>query len=57
MRRGGITLSGCPWTIVYPALNGACFWALSSVNQDRTMGSVRGRSVICSNGLSVISKA
>ena len=56
MRREGITLLGSPWTIVYPAPNGACFWALPSMNQDGTLGSVRGWSVICSNGLSVISK-
>ena len=52
----GITLSGCPWTRAYPAPNGACFWAVSSMNQDGTLGSVRGWSVICSKGLNVISK-
>ena len=52
----GITLSGCPWTIAYPAPNRACFWALPSVNHDGTLGSERGWSVICSKGLSVISK-
>ena len=56
MRQGGIILSGCPWTIVYPAPNGACFWALPSMNQDGTLGSLRGWSVIRSKGLSVISK-
>ena len=56
MRREGITLLGCPWTIVYPAPNGACFWALPSMNQDGTLGSVRGWSVKCSKRLSVISK-
>ena len=56
MRQGGITLSHCPWTIAYPAPNGACFWALPSMNQYGTLGSLRGWSVICSKGLSVISK-
>ena len=56
MRRGGITLSGCPWTIVYSAPNGACFGALSSVNQDGNLGSVRGWSFICLKGLSIMSK-
>ena len=56
MRRGGITLSGCPWTIAYLAPNGACFWALQPMNQDGTVGLVRGWSVLCSNRLSVISK-
>ena len=56
MRQGGITLSHCPWTRAYPAPNGACFWAVSSMNQDGTLGSVRSWSVICSKGLSVISK-
>ena len=56
MRWRGIALSGCPWTIVYSAPNGACFWALSSMNQDGTLGSVRGWSVLCLKGLGVISK-
>ena len=56
MRRGGKTLWGCPWTIVYPAPNGTYFWALLFVNQDGAVESVRGRSVICSKGFSVMSK-
>ena len=56
MRQGGIPLPGRPWTTAYPAPNGAYVWALPSVNQDGTLGSVRGWSVICSKGLSVISK-
>ena len=55
MRRGKITLSDCTWIIVYPAPNESCFWALPSMNQDGTVGLVRGWSVICSKGLSVIS--
>ena len=42
MRQGGIPLSGRLWTIVYLAPNGAYVWALPSVNQDGTLGSVRG---------------
>ena len=56
MRRGKINLSGCPWTLVYPAPNGACLCALPSMNQDGTVGSVMGWSIICSKGLSDISK-
>ena len=56
MRLAGITLSGCPWTIVYRAPNGACFGAVPSMNYDGTLESVRGWSVICSKGLSVTSK-
>ena len=52
----GITLSGCSWTIVYPAPNGASFWELPSMNQDGTAGSVIGWLVICSKGLGDISK-
>ena len=52
----GVTFLGCPWTIVYRAPKGACFWAVSSVNHDGTLGSIRGWSVICSKGLNVIPK-
>ena len=57
MRWVGMALSGCPWTIAYPAPSGACFWAVASMNQDGTVGSVRGWLVICSMGLSVVSKS
>ena len=56
MRWGGITLSGCPWTLAYPSPNGACFWPLPSMNQDVTVGSAKGWSVICLKGFSDISK-
>ena len=57
MRQGGIPLSVRPWTIAYPAPNGAYVWALPSMNQySGTLGPVRGWPVIYSKGLSIISK-